>query len=62
VKKRPECGFTSETLYLPASSKSLRLKYTKFVILHAALYGRKTWSLSVREERNIREQGFVENV
>jgi hypothetical protein len=37
VEKRRECGFTSETLYLITSSKSLKVKIYKIVILHVAL-------------------------
>ena len=35
-------------------SKNLKIKIYRTIILHVALYGRETWSLTLREERKLR--------
>ena len=36
-------------------SKNIKIKINRTVILSVVLYGRETWSLTLREERRLRE-------
>jgi hypothetical protein len=36
-------------------SKNLKIKIYRIIILPVVLYGRETWSLTMREERRLRE-------
>jgi len=56
------CQFSFVTVYLPfyhsvqnlLSSKNLKIKLYRTIILPVVLYGCETWSLTLREERKLR--------
>jgi hypothetical protein len=44
----------SKIFCLPVSYKKLKIKIHRTVILPVVLYGRETWSLTLREEHRVR--------
>jgi len=55
IKSRLKSGQVQNILSSSLLSKNLKIKIYKIIFLSAVTYGHETWSLTLREERRLRE-------